>query len=285
MSLFQSVVTVPSRSMKSLAPFSSQIPRATKRDSNARDLALLHPQGWSDPRHWRLETGLSDISASLHTPSKHGWVYSTEEERSEHLLTTETVHLRSKGLGAQLQLEFIVLWSECEDVAKTVEPDFIHDGTVDADFHVSAHVRGRDQSPIHCHLLQQEKGHQQFSRIRSRRASLLLLTEATGVPVLTELSPRLMFVRSSCKQRGFGELRSLDHYDNTVQAAQTAITLCTDHYNNTVWTAQTAIPLCGSMNHYCTVRQHGPLLHCAAVWTAITLCGGMDCYITLHRPL
>lgn len=160
MSLFQSVVTVPSRSMKSLAPFSSQIPRTTKRDSSAKHLALLHPQGWSDPHHWMLETGFSNISANLHTSRKHGWVYSTEEEWSKHLLTTETVHLRSKGLGAKLQLEFIVLWSECEDVAKMVEPDFIHDRTVDADFHVSAHVRGRDQSPIHCHLLQQEKGHQ-----------------------------------------------------------------------------------------------------------------------------
>lgn len=66
--------------------------------------------------------------------------------------STETIHLRSKGLGAKLQLELIVLRSECEDVAKMVEPDFIHDSAVDADLHVSTHIRGRDQSPIHCHL-------------------------------------------------------------------------------------------------------------------------------------
>lgn len=66
--------------------------------------------------------------------------------------SAETIRLQSKGLGAKLQLELIVLWSKCEDVAKTAEPDFIHDSAVDADFHVSTHVWGKDQSPIHCHL-------------------------------------------------------------------------------------------------------------------------------------
>jgi hypothetical protein len=53
-------------------------------------------------------------------------------------------------------LELIVLWSECEDVAKMVESDFVHDGTVDADFQVSTHIRDWDQSPIHCHLFEEE---------------------------------------------------------------------------------------------------------------------------------
>lgn len=71
------------------------------------------------------------------------------------------MHLRSKGLGAKLQLELVVLWRVCEDVAKMGKPDFIHDSAVDADFHVFTNVRGKDQSPIHCHLLRQEKDHQQ----------------------------------------------------------------------------------------------------------------------------
>lgn len=66
--------------------------------------------------------------------------------------STETIHLRSKGLGAKLQLELVVLWSKCESVTKMGEPDFIHDSTIDADFHISTHVRGKDGSPIHCHL-------------------------------------------------------------------------------------------------------------------------------------
>lgn len=66
--------------------------------------------------------------------------------------SAKTMHLRSKGLGAKLQLELVVLWRVCEDVAKMGKPDFIHDSAVDADFHVFTNVRGKDQSPIHCHL-------------------------------------------------------------------------------------------------------------------------------------
>lgn len=125
-------------------------------------MAVLHPQDGLTPRYWVLETGFSNLSINPHTHRKHSKVYDAEEEPREHLLTTETIHLRSKGLGAKLQLKLIVLWGEREDVAKMVEPDFIHDSTVDSDFHVSTHIRGRDQSPIHGHLLKQERDHQQF---------------------------------------------------------------------------------------------------------------------------
>lgn len=102
------------------------------------------------------------VSTNPHTPGIHRKEWKTEEETREPLLTTETSRLRSKGLRAKLQLELVVLWRECEGVAKTAEPDFIHDGTIDADFHVFTHVGGKDLSPIDCHLLRQEKDHQQF---------------------------------------------------------------------------------------------------------------------------
>lgn len=77
-------------------------------------------------------------------------------DSQENVLTTETIHLRSKGLGAELQLELIVLWRECEDVAKMVESHLIHDGAIDIDFYVPTHVWDRDQSSIHCQLPKEE---------------------------------------------------------------------------------------------------------------------------------
>lgn len=123
-------------------------------------------QGCPEPGYWMLETGFSNLSK--HRPTQPPWKHRKQkgilakEEQREPLLTTETIHLRSKGLGAKLQLELVVLWSKCESVTKMGEPDFIHDSTIDADLHISTHVRGKDGSPIHCHLLRQEKDHQLF---------------------------------------------------------------------------------------------------------------------------
>lgn len=65
---------------------------------------------------------------------------------------TQTIRLGSKGLGAELQLELIVLWSEREDVAKIIESDFMHDGTIDTGFYVPTRIWDRHQFSIHCHL-------------------------------------------------------------------------------------------------------------------------------------
>lgn len=65
------------------------------------------------------------------------------------------------------------MWSECEDVAKTIESDLIHDGTVDVDFHVPTHIRDRDQSPIHPHLPKEENNSSVVIAIRNPRISLL----------------------------------------------------------------------------------------------------------------
>lgn len=68
------------------------------------------------------------------------------------VLTAETRRLGSQGFGAKLQLELIVSGCESDDVTKLVEPDFIHDGAIDVDFHVAPHIGDRDQSSIDCHL-------------------------------------------------------------------------------------------------------------------------------------
>lgn len=79
------------------------------------------------------------------------------EWKERRALTTQTIRLGSKGLGAELQLELIVLWSEREDVAKIIESDFMHDGTIDTGFYVLTRVWDRHQFSIHCHLEKKTK--------------------------------------------------------------------------------------------------------------------------------
>lgn len=108
---------------------------------------------------------------------------SPETRAKENVLTTETIRLRSKGLGAELQLELIIPWSEHEDVAKMVESDLIHDGAIDIDLHVPTHVWDRDQSPIHCQLSKEDSDSSVVIALRNPRI-LLFFPKLLTVPSL-----------------------------------------------------------------------------------------------------
>lgn len=106
------------------------------------------------------------------------------------MLTTETIHLGSKGPWAKLQLELIVLWSKCEDVAEMMESDLIHDSTIDVDIHVLSHVRDRDQPPIHPHLPKEENDASVVTALRNAGISLCFFLKLLTVPNIRHSQPQ-----------------------------------------------------------------------------------------------